>query len=171
MFLVFSFNVSGDDSINLLVISSATSGIFTWFALSGKVYKTWYLNALEVSFILNLGILAVATYHVTLSGGSQAAVAYTSVGIAFLTFVGIVIYHIYKRIKGKLQCIQCGLSWQCRRNCGNNDSLQQECVVIPNTHTEGNPGNRSAVKCTVVDLDELRSPLDLLPNVVPSSHC
>ena len=110
LFLVFSFNVSGDDSINLLVISSTTSGIFMWFALSGKVYKSWYLNALELSFILNLGMLAAATYHVNQSGGSQAAVVYTSVGIAFLTFVGIVIYHIYKRIKGKLQCIQCGLS-------------------------------------------------------------
>ena len=59
------------------------------------VYKSWNLNALEVSFILNLGILAVATYYVKLSGGIQAAVAYTSVGIAFLTFVGIVTYHIY----------------------------------------------------------------------------
>ena len=62
------------------------------FALFGKVYKSWYLNALELSFILNLGILAVATYHVSLSGGNQAAVAYISVGIAFFNFVGIIIY-------------------------------------------------------------------------------
>ena len=46
-------------------------------------------------FILNLGILAAATYHVKLSGGSQAAVAYTSVGIAFLSFLEIVTLHIY----------------------------------------------------------------------------
>ena len=99
LFLVFAFNISGNDSVNLLVISSTTSGIFIWFALSGKVYKSRYLNALEVSFILNLGVLAVATHHVKLSDESQAAVTYTSVGIAFLTFVGIVTYHIYIRIK------------------------------------------------------------------------
>ena len=64
LFLIFAFNVSGDDGVNLLVISSATFGIFVMFALSGVVYKSWYLNALEVLFILNLGILAVATYHV-----------------------------------------------------------------------------------------------------------
>ena len=75
-FLIFAFNASRDDSVNLLVISSATFGIFVMFALSGVVYKSWYLNALEVSFILNLGMLAVATYHVNQSGGSQAAVAY-----------------------------------------------------------------------------------------------
>ena len=99
LFLVFAFNISGNDSINLLVICSATFGIIVGFALSGMVYKIWYLNALELSFILNLGILAVATHHVKLSEGSQGAVTYTSVGIAFLTFVGIVTYHIYIRIK------------------------------------------------------------------------
>ena len=99
---------SGDNSINLLVISSTTAAIFIAFALSGMVYKNWYLNALELSFILNLVILTVATYvyHVTHSGGNQAAVTYTSTGIAFLTFVGIVINHIYVRIKSKVQCTQ-----------------------------------------------------------------
>ena len=82
LFLAFAFNISGDECVNLLVISSATLGIFVGFTLLGKVYKNWYLNALEVSFTLNLGMLAAATYHVTLSGGSQVAVAYTSVGIA-----------------------------------------------------------------------------------------
>ena len=90
LFLVFAFNVAGDDSINLLVISSTALGIAVAFGLAGMVYECWYLNALELSFILNLGILAAATYHVNQSGGSQAAVAYTSAGIAFLTSVGIV---------------------------------------------------------------------------------
>ena len=130
LFLVFSFNISGNDSVNLLVISSATFGIIVGFALSGMVYKSWYLNALELSFILNLGIFAVATYHAKLSGGSQAAVAYTSVGIAFLTFVGIVTYHIYLRIKSKVHNM-------CHHGkCENN--LEHQCGVTPNnvTHTE-----------------------------------
>ena len=157
LFLVFAFNISGNNSVNLLVISSATFGIFIWFALSGMVYKSWWLNALELSFILNLGILAVATYHVNQSGGSQAAVAYTSVGIAFLTFVGIVTYHIYIRIKSKVQYIQRGYQLL-RRNGNCNGSceeiganLEHQCEVTPNivTHTE-------------VSLRELRSPLDLL---------
>ena len=159
LFLVFAFNISGDDSVNLLVISSATFGIFAWFALSGAAYKNWYLNALELSFILNLGILAVATYHVNHSGGSQVAVSYTSVGIAFLTFVGIIIYHIYIRIKSKVQqYIWCGRQLQhknrkCHKphECNDNpDKLERQCEIPHNvTHT-------------VVDLHKLRSPLDLL---------
>ena len=157
LFLVFAFNISGNNSVNLLVISSTTFGIFVLFTLSGVVYKSWYWNVLEVSFILNLGILAAATYHVRLSGGSQAAVAYTSVGIAFLTFVGIVTYHIYIRIKSKVQHIQRGYqllhrNGTCNGSCEENGAnLEHHCEVTPNivTHTE-------------VNLHELRSPLDLL---------
>ena len=154
LFFVFTFNISGDESVNLLVISSATSGIFAWFTLSGMVYTSWYLNALEVSFILNLGILAAATYHVKQSGGSQAVVAYISVGIAFLIFIGIVIYHIYMRI-GKVKCIQVyqlrRIHGNCQRRCEENANLEPQCKVTPNivTHTE-------------INLRELRSPLDLL---------
>ena len=157
LFLVFAFNISGNDSVNLLVICSATFGIIVGFALSGMVYKSWYLNALELSFILNLGTLAAATYHVKLTGGSQAAVAYTSVGIAFLTFVGIVTYHIYTRIKSKVQYIQRGYKLLHRNGNHNKKyeedgaNLDHQCEVTPNivTHTE-------------VNLRELRSPLDLL---------
>ena len=157
LFLVFAFNISGNDSVNLLVISSATFGILVWFILSGVVYKSWWLNALEVSFILNLGILAAATYHVILSGESRAAVAYTSVGIAFLTSVGIVTYHIYMRIKSKVEYIQRGYQLLHRnRNSHerceeNGPNLEHQCAVTPSivTHTE-------------VNLRELRSPLDLL---------
>ena len=153
LFLVFAFNISGNDSGNLLVISSITSGIFIWFAFSGMVYKMWSLNALELSFILNLGTLAAATYHVKLSGGSQAAVACTSIGIAFLTFIGIVTYHVYLKIKSKVQNILCHHE---NEKCHENrevdpGNLDHQCEVTPNiaTHTE-------------VNLCELRSPLDLL---------
>ena len=149
LFLVFTFKITGDESVNLLVISSATSGIFAWLTLSGMVYTSWYLNALEVSFILNLGILAAATYHVNQSGGSQAAVAYISVGIAFLIFVGIIIYHIHMRIKKVHQLRRTHENRQGR--CEENGNLERQCDVIPNTVTH-----------TEVSLSELRSPLDLL---------
>ena len=89
--------------INFLVISSTALGASVAFGLAGMFLKSWYLNALGLSFILNFGILAAATYHVNQSGGSQAAVAYTSAGIAFLTFAAIVSYHIFQRIKSKMQ--------------------------------------------------------------------
>ena len=67
------------------------------------MYKNKYFGVLEASYILNLGILAAATNYVQQAGGNQAAVAYTSTSIAFLTFILIIIYHIYLQIKN-YQC-------------------------------------------------------------------
>jgi len=157
LFLVFAFNVAGDDSINLLVISSTTLGIAVAFGLAGMVYKSKYLNALELSFILNLGILAAATYHVNLSGGSQAAVAYTSAGIAFLTFVGIVSYHIFLQIKSKMQYTQCG------RQLRHGNSQQHQIHKDDTSNSSVcQAGVTPTITYAVVDLQELRSPLDLL---------
>ena len=102
LFLISAVNARGDPSVNLLVIASITAAILILLTILGsRIYKRWSLGLLETSFILNLTILAVATYiYVRLTGGSQNAVTFTSVGIAFATFIGIVIYHSVQQIKG-----------------------------------------------------------------------
>ena len=97
--VVVATNVLGDPSINLLTICASTLGILTWALMARGVYTNRSLEALEASFILNLGMLAAATYHVRLSKGNQAAVMYTSIAAAFLTSVGILLYHIYLRLR------------------------------------------------------------------------
>ena len=61
------------------------------------VYKKWPLNILEFSFFLNLALLSGLV--VSLPNVSTPIVfTYPSVGIAMITFFGILIYHGYKRI-------------------------------------------------------------------------
>ena len=71
-----------------------TGILVVWAWVSGGVYKNWCLDALEGSFALNLIILTAATYHVKLSGGNQLAVGYTSVSIAFATFIAILVIQL-----------------------------------------------------------------------------
>ena len=85
-------------ALTCFAISAASFGLLVW--LISNMYKKWYLDLLEASFILNLGILAVATYHVRMTGGNQVAVGYTSAGVAFAKFIAIVLYHIYLQTKG-----------------------------------------------------------------------
>ena len=100
LFLLFAYNTLGDPSVNLLAIGSVSAILPMVYALLGnRIYKTWYLNTLELSFIVNLCILALATIYIRSTGGNQNAVTYTSVSIAFATFVGIVIYHSVQQIK------------------------------------------------------------------------
>ena len=99
LLLEFALNYQRDPSINLLVILVGTGILQLWAWVSGGVYKNWCLDALEGSFVLNLIVLGVATYHVKLSGGNQLAVGYTSVSIAAITFIGILAYHIFQQLR------------------------------------------------------------------------
>ena len=96
---------SADPIHNLPAIVAVAIGLFTITRFTGVIYKKFCLDVLEVSFILNLGILAVATYTVRSAEKpeSQAAVTNVSVGIAFVTFVGVLVYHMYQQVWPKLQ--------------------------------------------------------------------
>ena len=90
----FEFNPQRDSSTNLLVILVATGVLVVWAWLNGGVYRSWCFDALEGSFVLNLIILVGATFFVKLTGGDQLAVGYTSVSIAFATFIGILAFQL-----------------------------------------------------------------------------
>ena len=99
LLLVFAFNFQRDPSINMLAILVGTGMLTIWAWVSGGVYKNWCIDALEGSFMLNLILLGVATYHIKLSGGNQLAVGYTSVSIALASFIGILAYHIFQQLR------------------------------------------------------------------------
>ena len=105
LLLVFAFNFQEDHSINLLAILVAVGFIVVWAWVCGGIYRNWCLNALEGLFALNLIILVGATYYVKLAEGNpssepagknQLALGYTSVSIAFVLFIGILIFQIAK---------------------------------------------------------------------------
>ena len=56
-------------------------------------------------FIINLTFFAAATLYGKLVGGNQAAIFYTSVTVAFSTFIGIIIYHVF-------QCLRDSRVWR-----------------------------------------------------------
>ena len=98
LFVIFASPSAGDSRADLFAVSSAVVGLIT-FALAAGIYHNLYFGILEASFFLNLALLATATNHVQAAGGNQAAVTLTSLSIAFTTFAGIVIYHIFLQIR------------------------------------------------------------------------
>ena len=99
LLLVFAFNHQRNFSINLLAIAAGAGMLQLWAWISGGVYKNWCLDALEGSFMLNLIILAAATYHVKVSKGNQLAVGYISVSITLGTLIVILFYHIFQQVR------------------------------------------------------------------------
>ena len=62
------------------------------------VYKRWPLNVLEFSFFLNLCITS-GILGFNYNRHHNISAVYTSVCISALTFIGILLYHVYKRVK------------------------------------------------------------------------
>ena len=98
LFLTFAFNALGNVSINLLTIISVTVGLMALAWLQNRLYKEIYNDILEAFFILNLCIFAAATYHIRETKERQDKLAYISVGITFVFFIFILLYHIFRRI-------------------------------------------------------------------------
>ena len=99
LLLVFALNPQQDPNINLLAILLGAGILQLWAWTSGGVYKNWCLDALEGSVALNLIMLVGATYCVKLIEGNQLAVGYTSVSIAFGTFIVVLAYHIFQQLR------------------------------------------------------------------------
>ena len=90
---------AGNTSTNLLGISSVITGLVTFAFATKGIYKSHSLGVLEASFFLNIVILSAATYHVRVKGGNQAAATFTLLSVVFITFIGIIVYHVFLRIR------------------------------------------------------------------------
>ena len=111
LLLVFALKPQQDPNINLLAILVGVGILQLWAWVSGGVYKNWCLDALEGSFVLNLIILGAASMFINITHvqdhkiheekklADQLATGYTSVFIAFVTFIGILAYHIFQQVR------------------------------------------------------------------------
>ena len=100
LFLIFAFNRLGSPNVNLLATCVCSIALLVLLVLiGGNVYVNWYLQILDVSFVANTGVFGATTLYLRYTGGSQAALVYTSVGIALVTFTGMIIYHVTMQLK------------------------------------------------------------------------
>ena len=67
--------------------------ILPWLLRTGIYCKRW-LNVLECSFLLNLGVLTTGTQYLFYYRKRQEWLTHLSIGFAFITFIVIVLYHI-----------------------------------------------------------------------------
>ena len=102
--ILFATYTFGDPKLNMMVTAIACTGVLTFgWVLPGKsngIYSQWPLNNLESSFLLNLAVLSVATGYFLNNGGNQEILSCASATVAFVTFIGIMLFHTYKLVKG-----------------------------------------------------------------------
>ena len=86
-------------SVNLLITSSLVSGLLTVIGITGGIYCNHWLNVLELSFLLNLVLFSVVTYHIQLNGGNQIVAAYIFIAIAYIMLIAIIVIQAIQRLR------------------------------------------------------------------------
>ena len=99
---IFGFKSDLED-VSFTVITIICLGLTA--LLNAGIYKKWYINLLETSFVVNLGALAVATGN-TRDPAAQTVIVSLSVSIAAIEFIGILIYHSFLRFGKQFPCVQ-----------------------------------------------------------------
>ena len=86
-----------DTNTTLVFITTSTSVLFSLMVFFGGVYQKSYLNILECLSFLNLAMLSaiyIKTPHID--------VTVISVSVALVMFIGVIVYHMFLRVKNIL---------------------------------------------------------------------
>ena len=99
LYLVAAVNILNDPTVALTAIIFTVCCIFALRLFFGtRLYRKWPLDVLETFFYLNILSFATFTWYSHDNPDSNqepAAAAYTSVIIAFLVLLLIILYHVY----------------------------------------------------------------------------
>ena len=108
-----AFNFSNNPNQYLLIITTVVVCLQSWGWILGvtSVYKKRWVGLLDVSYLLNLGIFSAATFYCQnklscAQSGHQSIIGYTSLGVAFFTFIGSLIYHFHLIFKKTAFCMK-----------------------------------------------------------------
>ena len=139
LFLSVAFTPFFDDYvINLVIVSTVIAGLSM---IKGQIYEKRYNDFLESSFLLNLCFLSIASSYVQSKKSSdpdevirvQNILSHISVGIAFVYFIGIIMFHAYQRLrKFAAEALQCNKGYSLK-NRDEKARNEQSLEIITNS--------------------------------------
>ena len=100
----------------------------------GGIYKQWWLNLIEITFIINLGILSGAVnLYQNDTTGPVSKITQTSVIIAIVLFIAIALYHLVVAILNLRGLKDYVARWNCKLGGEDQDDQQveQPTAVVP----------------------------------------
>ena len=93
LLVIFSLYQNKNPTVSLLCTAVFSFVLLAWLYFTGWVYESLLNNCLEFMFLLNLALTSIATIL-----SKRHEIIYTSTGIAFVVFVGIILYHAQKQL-------------------------------------------------------------------------
>ena len=96
--LVSSLIPAAADHFSLETINILTSAVVVVF-VGSIVYQNVLVTLFNVAFFLNLIVISGASFYSQIVGGNSAAYAYALTGLAFIQFVGLVIFNVFSILR------------------------------------------------------------------------
>ena len=103
--LLISALVPSDHSSIVAFTTSASSVLLTFFG--SFVYCNFAVSLFNMTFYLNLALFGTTILYTTITGGDPAEAAYTLIGMAFLQFIGLVIFKVSYILKKNSKLMEC----------------------------------------------------------------
>ena len=152
--LLFVFTITYADDPFASLLSLVIVIVLLLMAYTGRLYDNpttfnsrflpetvSFRSILEVSFLFNLAVISVITLYLREDTTSKEVVVSISVGIAFIQFCGIVVFHIVTILKNKI----CKTSTPASSSTMEYENLEdeQDIATAPTTSSV-NMGNKSS---------------------------
>ena len=102
--LISALTPANRSSVVVLCIS-AVAAVLTHFG--HLVYRSLAVAMFDITFFMNLALLTGAYSFITTAGGDLAASVYTLIGIAFLQFIGLVLFKVFSILKQSETVMRC----------------------------------------------------------------
>ena len=98
LLMSFSLNRSNNPTIDHLATISVSSTLLLWLYLTGWIYKSFLNNCLELFFLSNLLFISTSMLFELSNNEHSPAIIYTSTGMTFVIFTGLIFYHALRRL-------------------------------------------------------------------------
>ena len=144
---VFTANVFGNSAINIFFVLIVAIFLILLNLGQGGVYKRNILTALELSYIVNLALLAAAAALVNQVYEKQERkrpamlYIYTSCAIALVTFIGTLVYHVKEQV----------MRW-CKGQSGENVAEQENYERLADGNSDDNNRRPQQVTTTLIEI-------------------
>ena len=148
LYIASAINVSDDPSVDLLIVGIVLICVLLVkeiVSVSGRIYKKWPVEILEVSCYINLILFCFATFFELQNERLKAHIAYTSVSFTIILFIGVLFYHLFTEVISKTKIWKrmikkhpLSLQYCLKSLTGNNNIELQETHMHTTTLSDAN---------------------------------
>ena len=98
--LLISVTVSASNfSISAFSVCIAAGALVSYMAIGPPLYRNKHVAVFEITLFINLGLLGLTKFYVVTTDGNQTAATLTLLTVAFVQFLGLVLYGGYSTLK------------------------------------------------------------------------